>query len=67
MTSFEGYGEELEKTPLEDRGERPSAQRTLLVEVVEEAKLGCVLGMVLCLARERVSLHEVAWRVSSTP
>lgn len=50
VTSFHGYGEELDKIPLEDLDEAPSAERTLLVE---EAKLGCMLGMLLCLDREQ--------------
>ena len=50
VTSFHGYGEELDKLPLEDLDELPSAERTLLVE---EAKLGCMLGMLLCLDREQ--------------
>ena len=50
VTSFEGYGEELDKIPLEVLEDPPSAERTLLVE---EAKLGCMLGMLLCLDREQ--------------
>ncbi len=50
VTSFHAYGEELDKIPLEDLDEPPSAERTLLVE---EAKLGCMLGMLLCLDREQ--------------
>jgi DNA-directed RNA polymerase specialized sigma24 family protein len=50
VTSFHGYGVELDKIPLEDLDGPPSAERTLLVE---EAKLGCMLGMLLCLDREQ--------------
>jgi RNA polymerase sigma factor (sigma-70 family) len=50
LTSLDGYGEELDKIPLEDLEDPPSAERTLLVE---EAKLGCMLGMLLCLDREQ--------------
>jgi RNA polymerase sigma factor (sigma-70 family) len=54
VTSFHGYGEELDRIPLEGLDEPPSAERTLLVE---EARLGCMLGMLLCLDREqRVAL-----------
>lgn len=50
VKSFEGYGEELDRIPVEDLEGPPSAERTLLVE---EAKLGCMLGMLLCLDREQ--------------
>jgi RNA polymerase sigma factor (sigma-70 family) len=50
VTSFRSYGEELDKIPIEDVGGLPSAERTVLVE---EAKLGCMLGMLLCLDREQ--------------
>lgn len=50
VTSFAGYGEELQKIPLEEPDGLPSAERALLVE---EAKLGCMLGMLLCLDREQ--------------
>ena len=50
ITSFRGYGEELDKLPLEELEQPPSAERTLLVE---EAKLGCMFGMLLCLDREQ--------------
>lgn len=50
LTSFEGYGKELDKIPLEQLHGFPSAEHTLLVE---EAKLGCMLGMLLCLDREQ--------------
>lgn len=50
VTSFDAYGEDLDTIPLEDLGSLPSAERALLVE---EAKLGCMLGMLLCLDREQ--------------
>jgi RNA polymerase sigma factor (sigma-70 family) len=50
ISSFAGYGEDLDKIPLEDLDAPPSAERALLVE---EAKLGCMLGMLLCLDREQ--------------
>jgi RNA polymerase sigma factor (sigma-70 family) len=50
VTSFGSYGEQLDKIPFEDLEGLPSTERTLLVE---EAKLGCMLGMLLCLDREQ--------------
>jgi RNA polymerase sigma factor (sigma-70 family) len=50
VTSFVGYGEALDAVPLEELEGPPSAERTLLVE---EAKLGCMFGMLLCLDREQ--------------
>jgi RNA polymerase sigma factor (sigma-70 family) len=50
VTRFDRYGEELDNIPLADLEGPPSAERTLLVE---EAKLGCMLGMLLCLDREQ--------------
>lgn len=50
VTSFDSYGDELDKLPLEDLDGLHSAERTLLIE---EAKLGCMLGMLLCLDREQ--------------
>jgi RNA polymerase sigma factor (sigma-70 family) len=50
VTSFDGYGEELDKIPIEELEGLPSAERAVLVE---EAKLGCMLGMLLCLDREQ--------------
>ena len=50
VTSFGGYGEELAKLPLEELEGPSSPERSLLVE---EAKLGCMLGMLLCLDREQ--------------
>jgi RNA polymerase sigma factor (sigma-70 family) len=50
VTSFEGYGAELDRIPLADLEQPPSAERALLVE---EAKLGCMFGMLLCLDREQ--------------
>lgn len=50
VTGFVGYGEELDKIPFEELGGLPSAERTLLIE---EAKLSCMLGMLLCLDREQ--------------
>jgi RNA polymerase sigma factor (sigma-70 family) len=48
VTSFADYGEALDKIPFEALDEPPSPERTLLIE---EAKLGCMLGMLLCLDR----------------
>ncbi len=50
VTSFKSYGEALGQIPLEDLVDHPSPEDTLLVE---EAKLGCMLGMLLCLDREQ--------------
>jgi RNA polymerase sigma factor (sigma-70 family) len=50
VTNLSRYGAELDKIPLEHLVAPPSAERTLLVE---EAKLGCMLGMLLCLDREQ--------------
>jgi RNA polymerase sigma factor (sigma-70 family) len=50
VTGFAGYGHELDRLPLEELEGPASAERALLVE---EAKLGCMLGMLLCLDREQ--------------
>lgn len=50
ITGFAQYGEELDRVPLQELPDVPSAQVGLLVE---EAKLGCMLGMLLCLDREQ--------------
>jgi RNA polymerase sigma factor (sigma-70 family) len=50
VTSFARYGEELERLALAELGDYPASERALLVE---EAKLGCMLGMLLCLDRDQ--------------
>ncbi|MEL6183745.1 MAG: RNA polymerase sigma factor [Myxococcota bacterium] len=51
ITSFDAYGEELDGLPLEALAEPgPGPERQLLVE---EASVGCMLGMLLCLDREQ--------------
>lgn len=50
ITGFAQYGDELDKVPLRDLDGFSGVERGLLVE---EAKLGCLLGMLLCLDREQ--------------
>ncbi|MFN3200516.1 MAG: RNA polymerase sigma factor [Bradymonadia bacterium] len=51
ITTFEAYGEELDAMPLEPLAWRGGDPEKALI--VEEAKLGCMLGMLLCLDREQ--------------
>lgn len=50
IEGFAQYGDELDKIPSSDLDDDASVDRALLVE---EAKLGCMLGMLLCLNREQ--------------
>jgi len=50
VTGFGQYGKDLDAIPLEELGSVPGVERRLLVE---EAKVGCMLGMLLCLDREQ--------------
>jgi RNA polymerase sigma factor (sigma-70 family) len=50
VAGFEQYGKDLDAIPLEELGDIPGAERRLLIE---EAKLGCMFGMLLCLDREQ--------------
>jgi RNA polymerase sigma factor (sigma-70 family) len=51
ITSFSAYGEALDELPLEEFDlDRPNPERIL---IVEDAKIGCMLGMLLCLDREQ--------------
>lgn len=52
VSSFQVYGEELKQIPLEEMSpaERAAPEYHLLVE---EAKIGCMLGMLLCLNRQQ--------------
>ena len=52
ITSFSVYGEELDKLSLESLKLAP-AQEPYRALIVEEAKVGCMLGMLLCLSREQ--------------
>lgn len=50
VTNFGAYGQALDELPLTALDPMPSAERKLLVE---EAKVGCMLGMLLCLDRQQ--------------
>ncbi len=50
ISTFEGYGTELEQIPDHALNE---AERMEQREVIEEAKLSCMSGMLLCLNREQ--------------
>ena len=50
VSGFEQYSKDLDAIPLEELGDIPGAERGLLIE---EAKLGCMFGMLLCLDREQ--------------
>ncbi|MEL7070974.1 MAG: RNA polymerase sigma factor [Cyanobacteria bacterium J06581_3] len=52
ITSFSDYGRELDSLPLETLALSPEHEpyREL---IVEDAKVGCMLGMLLCLSREQ--------------
>ena len=50
VTSFASYGDDLDKIPFGELDGSLSAERSLLIE---DAKLGCMLGMLLCLDREQ--------------
>lgn len=52
ITSFSAYGEDLDCLPLEPL-KLPSEQATYQSLIVEDAKVGCMLGMLLCLSREQ--------------
>lgn len=52
ITSFSDYGEELDRMPLAPL-ELPSEQVAYQSLIVEDAKVGCMLGMLLCLSREQ--------------
>lgn len=52
ITNFKGYGQELDKTPDMDLPDRNSVPVDVQV-LVEEAKIGCMTGMLLCLDREQ--------------
>ena len=50
VTSFDDYGRGLDSAGEHDLPEFPGLERELLVE---EAKVGCMTGMLLCLSREQ--------------
>jgi RNA polymerase sigma factor (sigma-70 family) len=50
VTTFETYGEELDKMPNHELSEHEQLE---MKELIEEAKLGCMAGMLLCLNREQ--------------
>jgi len=64
ITSFDAYGAELNElssTPL--GAEEPDPERLLLIE---EAKVGCMLGMLLCLSREQRVAYVLGEIVGAT-
>ncbi len=52
IVSFDQYGEDLDAIPLSDLN-LPGRSDPEQALIVEEAKLGCMLGMLLCLSREQ--------------
>ncbi|MBI5748282.1 MAG: RNA polymerase sigma factor [Nitrospinae bacterium] len=52
ITDFKYYGNELDKTPDMDLPDRNSLPVDMQL-IVEEAKIGCMTGMLLCLDREQ--------------
>ena len=52
IVSFEDYGRDLDSIPLAPL-DLPPAQEPDRALIIEEAKLGCMLGMLLCLSREQ--------------
>ena len=52
IDDFDGYGRELDRLGLDDmsRDERENPETRLLIE---EARLGCMMGMLICLDREQ--------------
>jgi RNA polymerase sigma factor (sigma-70 family) len=50
ITDFEGYGAQLDKIPDEPLS---ASEQEEMAQLVEEAKLGCMVGMLLCLDREQ--------------
>ncbi len=50
VTGFGQYGRDLDTIPSEEPGDIPGVERRLLIE---ETKVGCMLGMLLCLDREQ--------------
>lgn len=52
ITSFSAYGEELDRLPLESLKLSPE-QEPYQALIIEEAKVGCMLGMLLCLSRDQ--------------
>lgn len=52
ITSFDAYGKELDSLPMEPLNLAPTAEPYQHL-IVEEAKVGCMLAMLLCLNREQ--------------
>lgn len=50
VTDFDGFAEGLQQAPDLDLGDIPVPERELLIE---EAKIGCMTGMLLCLSRDQ--------------
>ncbi|HAA16058.1 MAG TPA: RNA polymerase subunit sigma-70, partial [Cytophagales bacterium] len=50
ITTFEQYGEDLDSIPYHDLSEEEQIEQR---ELIVEAKLGCMSGMILCLSREQ--------------
>ena len=50
MQSFEEYGNSLDSIPLQTQGKQ---EEVTLKEEIEDAKIGCMTGMLLCLSREQ--------------
>jgi RNA polymerase sigma factor (sigma-70 family) len=52
ITTFQAYGDELDRAPDMDLPDRSSLPVDAQL-IVEEAKIGCMMGMLLCLDREQ--------------
>ncbi len=52
IVSFDQYGIELDELPLQDLSLSPELEPERHL-ILEEAKVGCMLGMLLCLSREQ--------------
>ena len=56
ITSFSAYGEALDRLPLETLKLSPKHESYQAL-IVEDAKVGCMLGMLLCLNREQRTVY----------
>ena len=65
ITSFSAYGEDLDRLPLEPL-ELPPEQASYRPLIIEDAKVGCMLGMLLCLSRQQRVVY-VLGEIFETP
>jgi RNA polymerase sigma factor (sigma-70 family) len=54
IISFDQYGQDLDNIPLQDLTE---LEQNEMNEIIEEAKIGCMAGMLLCLNREQRAVY----------